>query len=77
MPASDKSDWQMEKDKQKITTTKRGHSCSRSAFGKVRFLGHYFLFLHISQSITFYTHSKAKLKMNKKKNGLKKLSNLW
>ena len=24
----------------KITTTKRGHCCSRSASGKVRFLGH-------------------------------------
>ena len=23
-----------------MTTTKRGHCCSRSAFGKVRFLGH-------------------------------------
>ena len=23
-----------------MTTTKRGHHCSRSAFGKVRFLGH-------------------------------------
>ena len=40
MPANDKSDWQIEKDKQKITTTKRGHSCSCSAFGTVRFLGH-------------------------------------
>ena len=40
MPANDKSDWQIEKNKQKITTTKRGHRCSRSAFGKVRFLGH-------------------------------------
>ena len=40
MPANDKSDWQIEKNKQKTTTTKRGHRCSRSAFGKVRFLGH-------------------------------------
>ena len=40
MPANDKSDWQIEKNKQKITTTKRGHRCSRSAFGKVRFSGH-------------------------------------
>ena len=24
----------------RITATKRGHRCSRSAFGKVRFLGH-------------------------------------
>ena len=40
MPANDKSDWQIEKNKQKITTTKRGHRCSRSASGKVRFLGH-------------------------------------
>ena len=40
MPANDKSDWQIEKNKQKITTTKRGHCCSRSASGKVRFLGH-------------------------------------
>ena len=40
MPANDKSDWQIEKDKQKITTTKRGHCCSRLASGKVRFLGH-------------------------------------
>ena len=40
MPANDKSDWQIEKNKQKITTTKRGHRCSRTASGKVRFLGH-------------------------------------
>ena len=40
MAANDKSDWQIEKNKQKITTTKHGHHCSRSAFGKVRFLGH-------------------------------------
>ena len=40
MPANDKSDWQFEKSKQKRTITKRGHRCSRSAFGKVRFLGH-------------------------------------
>ena len=40
MPANDKSDWQIEKNKQKTTTTKHGHHCSRSAFGKVRFLGH-------------------------------------
>ena len=40
MPANDKSDWQIEKNKQKITTTKRGHHCSRLASGKVRFLGH-------------------------------------
>ena len=39
MPANDKSDWQIEKNKQKITTTKRGHCCSRLASGKVRFLG--------------------------------------
>ena len=26
-----------------MTTTKRGHCCSRSAFGKVRFSGHKFL----------------------------------
>ena len=38
MPANDKSDWQNEKNKQK-TTTKLGHRCLRSAFGKVRFLG--------------------------------------
>ena len=38
MPANDKSDWQFEKSKQK-TTTKHGHHCSRSAFGKVRFSG--------------------------------------
>ena len=31
------ADW---KNKQKKTTTKRGQCCSRSAFGKVRFLGH-------------------------------------
>ena len=36
---NDKSDWQFEKSKQKPTTTKHGHRCSRSAFGKVRFLG--------------------------------------
>ena len=41
MPANDKSDWQIEKkNKQKITTTKRGHRCSHLASGKVRFLGH-------------------------------------
>ena len=40
MPANDKSDWQIEKNKQKIITTKRGHRCSRLASGKVRFLGH-------------------------------------
>ena len=40
MPANDKSDWQIEKNKQKITTTKHGHRCSRLASGKVRFLGH-------------------------------------
>ena len=40
MLANDKSDWQIEKNKQKITTTKRGHRCSRLASGKVRFLGH-------------------------------------
>ena len=40
MPANDKSDWQIEKNKQKMITTKRGHRCSRLAFGKVRFLGH-------------------------------------
>ena len=40
MPANDKSDWQIEKYKQKITTSKRGHRCSRLASGKVRFLGH-------------------------------------
>ena len=40
MPANDKSDWQIEKNKQKITTTKHGHRCSRSASEKVRFLGH-------------------------------------
>ena len=38
--ANDKSDWQIEKNKQKTTATKSGHSCSRSAFGKVRFFGH-------------------------------------
>jgi len=37
--ANDKSDWQIEKNKQEMKTTKRGHRCSRSAFGKVRFLG--------------------------------------
>ena len=40
MPANDKSDWQIEKNKQKTTTTKRGHRCSCSASGIVRFLGH-------------------------------------
>ena len=40
MPANDKSDWQIEKNKQKITTTKHGHRCSRLASRKVRFLGH-------------------------------------
>ena len=40
MPANDRSDWQFEKSKQKTTATKRGHCCSHSAFGKVRFLGH-------------------------------------
>ena len=41
MPANDKSDWQIEKkNKQKTTTTKRGHRRSCSAFGKVRFLEH-------------------------------------
>ena len=40
MPANDKSDWQIEKNKQKITTNKRGHRCSRLSSGKVRFLGH-------------------------------------
>ena len=39
-PANNKSDWQIEKNKQTITTTKRGHHCPRLAFGKVRFLGH-------------------------------------
>ena len=33
----------IEINKQKMTTTKRGHRWSRSAFGKVRFLGHLFL----------------------------------
>ena len=44
MPANDKSDWQIEKNKQKITTTKHGHRCSCLASGKVRFLGHKFAF---------------------------------
>ena len=39
MLANDKSDWQIEKNKQKITTTKHGHRCSRLASRKVRFLG--------------------------------------
>ena len=30
----------IEIDKQKMATTKPGHCCSRSAFGKFRFLGH-------------------------------------
>ena len=47
MPENDKSDWQIEKNKQKITTTKRGHHCSRLASGKVRFLGHLSLELKI------------------------------
>ena len=42
MPANDKSDWQIEKNKQKKLTTKHGHRCSRLASGKIRFLGHYF-----------------------------------
>ena len=58
MPANDKSDWQIEKNKQKITTTKRGHRCSRLASGKVRFLGHKF---HIPiQSLT-YLHENTRL----------------
>ena len=40
MAANDKYDWQIEKNKQKMKTNKRGHRCSCSAFGKVRFLGH-------------------------------------
>ena len=40
LPINEKSYWQIEKNKQRIATTKRGHRCSRSAFGKVRFLGH-------------------------------------
>ena len=40
MPANDESDQQIEKTKQETITTKRGHHCSRSALGKVRFLGH-------------------------------------
>ena len=40
MPANDKSDRQFEKSKQKTTTSRHGHRCSRSAFGKVRFLGY-------------------------------------
>ena len=40
MPANDKFDWQIEKNKQKTTTTKHGHCWSRSAFGKMRFLEH-------------------------------------
>ena len=39
LSANNKSDWQIEKNKQKTITTKRGHRWSRSAFGKVRFLG--------------------------------------
>ena len=46
MPANDKSDWQFEKSKQKTTTTKCGHRCLRSAFGKVRFLGHKSLLIY-------------------------------
>ena len=34
------SNSQIEINKQKMTTTKRGHRCSSSAFGKVRFSGH-------------------------------------
>ena len=40
MPANDKSDWQIENNKEKTTTTKRGYRCSRLASRKVRFLGH-------------------------------------
>ena len=49
MPVNNKSDWQIEKNKQKTITTKRGHRCSRLAFGKVRFLGHKFETLDFSQ----------------------------
>ena len=52
MPANDKSDWQIEKNKQKTITTKRGHPCSRLAFGKVRFLGHKY---HVSHN-SFTNH---------------------
>ena len=48
MPANDKSDWQIEKIKQKITTTKHGHRCSRSAFGNIRFLGRLSSYLSIN-----------------------------
>ena len=49
MPANDKSDWQIEKNKQKILTTHLGQCCSRSASGKVRILGHmYRIYLRIS-----------------------------
>ena len=55
MPANDKSDWQIEKNKQKITTTKHGHRCSRLASGKVRFLG------HKSYSYSLYSNTKIVL----------------
>ena len=42
MAANEESDWQIEKNKQKMITTKHGHRCSRLATGKVRFLGHKF-----------------------------------
>ena len=51
MPANDKSDWQIEKNKQKMTTTKRGHRCSRSASGKVRFLGQKLQEKHFSEGL--------------------------
>ena len=44
-PANNKSDWQIEKNKQKTTTIKRRHRLSHSAFGKVRFLEHMFVII--------------------------------
>ena len=44
------SNSQIEMNKQKMTTTKRGHCCSCSAFGKVRFSG------HLVQIFLVYSH---------------------
>ena len=66
MPANDKSDWQIEKNKQKITTTKRGHRCSRLASGKVRFLGHKFTEIAKLINKNFYRMSNFEIESKRK-----------
>ena len=67
-PVNIKSDWQIEKTKQKITSTKRGDRWSRSAFGKVGFLEHicvkntsHLVTIKINQSTQIETHKNRSL----------------